>query len=84
MIYYKKKDTLRVERNLLTVNKKNKEGKRQKKEGKKTASLFNRDSIGDQNENDSLTCSFYSLRLKFFILSDFRMSLEWFTFFKQT
>lgn len=84
MIYHKKKDTLRVGRNLLTVNKKNKEGKRQKKEGKKYASLFNRDSIGDQNENDSLTCSFYSLRLKFFILSDFRMSLEWFTFFKQT
>lgn len=84
MIYYKKKDTLRVERNLLTVNKKNKEDKRQKREVKKTASLFNRNSIGDQNENDSLTCSFYSLRLKFLILSDFRMSLEWFTFFKQT
>ena len=84
MIYHKKKDTLRVGRNLLTVNKKNKEGKRQKKERKKTASLFNRDSIGDQNENDSLTCSFYSLRLKFLILSDFIMSLEWFTFFKQT
>lgn len=56
--------------------KKIKKAKDKKNEVKKTASLFNRDSIRDQNENDSLTCSFYSLRLKFLILSDFRMSLE--------